>query len=94
MKSKAIFVAILFLSCSTTVFGQGRAQQAQPPPTDKVTPEIPGLVAAGTKIEVVKYGLRGSDGVIGCRTAVSSCRRMRYRQNRFGRECVYPGGEL
>jgi len=65
MKSNAIFVAMLFLSCSMTGFGQGRAQQAQPPPTDKVTPEIPGVVAAGTKIEVVKYGLRGSDGVIG-----------------------------
>jgi gluconolactonase len=65
MKSKTIFVAMLFLSCSMTVFGQGRAQQSQPPPTDKVTPEIPGVVAAGTKIEVVKYGLRGSDGVIG-----------------------------
>jgi gluconolactonase len=32
---------------------------------DKVTPNIPGVVAAGTKIEVVKYGLRGSDAGVG-----------------------------
>ena len=33
--------------------------------TDKVTPDIPGVVKAGTKIEVVKNGLRGSDGGVG-----------------------------
>jgi len=46
-------------------FGQGRqgggAQDQKPPATDKVTPEIPGVVKAGTKIEVVKFGLRGAD---------------------------------
>jgi gluconolactonase len=46
--------------------GQGRGQQpAQPPAMDKVTPEIPGVVKAGTKIEIVKYGMGGSDSGMG-----------------------------
>jgi len=54
--------------------GAGRGQQRgegglggnQPvPATDRVTPEIPGVVKAGTKIEIVKYGMRGSDGGVG-----------------------------
>jgi gluconolactonase len=74
MKSKAAFVALLSLLCAVVVFGQdrgqrrgqGRGQQpAQPPAMDKVTPEIPGVVKAGTKIEIVKYGLGGSDAGIG-----------------------------
>ena len=49
--------------------GGGRGAQAQeaaqPPATDKVTPEIPGVVKAGTKIEIVAFGLRGSDAGVG-----------------------------
>jgi gluconolactonase len=63
MKSTATLLLALLFS-SLAAFGQGRANQP-PPPTDQVTPEIRGIVAAGTKIEVVKYGLRGSDGVVG-----------------------------
>jgi len=44
--------------------GGGRAQTA-PPSTDKVTPDIPGVVKGGTKLEIIKFGLRGSDGGIG-----------------------------
>src|SRR5450755_2953031 len=65
MRSKTTSVAILCLLASMTAFGQGRGRQETPPPTDKVTPEIPGVVAAGTKIEVVKFGLQGADGVNG-----------------------------
>ena len=32
---------------------------------DKVTPEIPGVVKAGTKIEIVKFGLGGTDAGMG-----------------------------
>ena len=56
-------VARLCLLYSVMALGQGRAPQP-PPATDRVTPEIPGVVKAGTKIEVVKYGLRGSDGLV------------------------------
>jgi len=45
--------------------GGGQAEAAQPPATDKVTPEIPGVVKAGTKIEIVASGLRGSDAGVG-----------------------------
>ena len=81
MKTKAILVVVALLLCSSAVFAQegdqggerGRGQRAeggrggnQPvPATDRVTPEIHGVVKAGTKIEIVKYGLRGSDGGVG-----------------------------
>ena len=73
MKSRASFVALLALLCASFAFaqggqggGQGRGQQpAQPPAMDKVTPEVPGVVKAGTKIEIIKYGLRGSDSGTG-----------------------------
>lgn len=88
MKTKAIFVVMVFLFCSVAMFaqegaqgggqgrGQGRAQgraegrgggqqQETVVATDKVTPDIPGVVKAGTKIEIVKNGLRGSDGGVG-----------------------------
>jgi|KBSMisStaDraftv2_1062788.scaffolds.fasta_scaffold214828_1 gluconolactonase len=45
--------------------GRGGQEAAQPPATDKVTPEIPGIVKAGTKIEIVASGLRGSDAGVG-----------------------------
>jgi gluconolactonase len=32
---------------------------------DKVAPEVPGVVKAGTKIEIIKYGIRGSDSGTG-----------------------------
>src|SRR5438093_2061451 len=80
MKPKVLFVALLCLLCAVAAFGQareggrgrgqeggrGRGQQAaQPPATDKVTPEIPGVVKAGTKIEIVKFGLGGTDAGMG-----------------------------
>ena len=80
MKPKVIFVALLCLLCEVAAFGQaresgrgrgqeggrGRGQQAaEPPATDKVTPEIAGVVKAGTKIEIVKFGLGGTDAGMG-----------------------------
>jgi gluconolactonase len=73
MKSKSVWLALLCL-CAVVAFGQGRGQgggqgrgqqPAQPPAMDKVTPEIPGVVKAGTKIEIVKYGMGGSDSGMG-----------------------------
>jgi gluconolactonase len=65
MRSRALFAAIVCLLGSVAAFGQGRGRQEAPPPTDKVTPAIPGIVPAGTKIEVVKFGMQGADGVNG-----------------------------
>ena len=41
----------------------GQAQQA--PPTDTETPAIAGVVAAGTKVTVIKSGFQGTEGPIG-----------------------------
>jgi gluconolactonase len=80
VKSKAILLVLLCLLCEVATFGQareggqrgdqggrgGRGQQPeQPPAIDKVTPEIPGVVKAGTKIEIVKFGLGGTDAGMG-----------------------------
>jgi gluconolactonase len=45
--------------------GQGRPQRETVVATDKVTPEIPGVVKAGTKIEIIEKELRGADGGVG-----------------------------
>jgi len=46
--------------------GRGEGQQQETKvATDKVTPDIPGVVKAGTKIEIIKNGLRGADGGVG-----------------------------
>ena len=80
MLSRGALFAVCCLVCCTALLagaqerqgrqgGRGRGAQAQepakPPATDKVTPEIPGVVKAGTKIEVVASGLRGSDAGVG-----------------------------
>src|SRR5262245_54623613 len=43
-------------------FVQGHAPQE--PPTETVTPNIPGVVAAGTKVQVIKDGFEGTEGPI------------------------------
>src|SRR6476659_8465926 len=43
--------------------GGGRgAEQGPPPPKDVVAPAIPGVVAAGTHIELVAYPVQGTEG--------------------------------
>jgi gluconolactonase len=78
MKSKVLAFGLVCLICAVPSFTQERGggggrgagggrgqQQAQPPAMDKVTPEVPGVVKAGTKIEIVKFGIRGSDAGMG-----------------------------
>jgi gluconolactonase len=43
---------------------QQAAPAPQAPPTDTVAPDIPGVVAAGTKVEVIKDGFQGTEGPI------------------------------
>lgn len=62
MRSKMLFV-IAALILPVVTFGQGRG--APPPPaTDTVAPGIPGVVAAGAKVHVIKEGFNGSEGTI------------------------------
>ncbi len=64
MHSKLPFaVPASLLVLSVLTFGQGRG--APPPPaTDTVAPGIPGVVAAGAQVHVIKDGLNGSEGTI------------------------------
>jgi gluconolactonase len=51
--------------CDPPVHAQGRQGAApRPPATDTVAPGIPGVVAAGTKVAVIKDGFRGTEGPI------------------------------
>src|SRR5262245_48144610 len=76
MVARALVMTIVCVVCCTPSPAQapqgrqgGRGAQVQAPPqppaADKVTPEIPGVVKAGTKIEIVTFGLRGSDAGVG-----------------------------
>src|SRR5262245_9156912 len=65
MKSKAALSIGLFLISVVGLFGRPQAQQAPPaPPTETVAPNIPGVVAAGTRVMVVKDGFQGTEGPI------------------------------
>jgi gluconolactonase len=61
MRPTAAFLVATVLGSATLAFGQA-AQN--PKPTETVTPNIPGVVAAGTKVELVAQGLRGTEGPI------------------------------
>jgi len=71
---KRVAAAVLVCSWSVAAFGQapapspaparGQGRGAQPPATDTVALAIPGVVAAGTKVRVIKDGFSGSEGVI------------------------------
>lgn len=63
----AIVMLCALSSASTHAQGAQGARGAAPPPppaTETVAPAIPGVVAAGTKVAIVKDGLRSSEGPI------------------------------
>jgi gluconolactonase len=55
----------LALTCLLSAQGGGQQQQQQPPPTETVAPDIPDVVKAGTKVQVIKAGFQGTEGPIG-----------------------------
>jgi gluconolactonase len=57
----ATTIATLF-AVSTIAFGQGRGSPA--PATPTTAPAIAGVVAAGTRVEVIKDGFNGTEGPI------------------------------
>jgi gluconolactonase len=63
MGIRAIALAAACMS-SVIVAGQGRGGAPQPPAVDTVAPDIPGVVMAGTKVQVLKDGLDGTEGPI------------------------------
>ena len=65
MKANAADSAALCLFMSITVFAQRSGQPPQGPPTETTAPDVPGVVAAGTKVQVIKDGFQGTEGPIG-----------------------------
>ena len=61
MRSRTTLLAALLLLRCTFSFGQG-AETFKP--TETIAPNIPGVVAAGTRVLVVTQGLRGTEGPI------------------------------
>jgi gluconolactonase len=50
--------------CSATLVSSQRGGATQPPPTETITPEIPGVVAAGTKVVPIKDDVQNAQGAI------------------------------
>ncbi|HUR35739.1 MAG TPA: SMP-30/gluconolactonase/LRE family protein [Vicinamibacterales bacterium] len=64
MESKAVVALVAGLMVSAAVAsGQGRGTPP-PPAADTVAPAIPGVVAAGATVHVIRDGFNGSEGTI------------------------------
>ena len=63
MGSRLIVGVIVALFLPVAAPGQGQTPAA--PPRDVAAPAIPGVVAAGTRIELVTYPVRGTEGPVG-----------------------------
>ena len=61
MKTKPALLVLFLLYCVSL---SGQAPAPQGPPTDTVTPNIPGVVAAGTKVQIIKAGFDGTEGPV------------------------------
>jgi hypothetical protein len=57
MKSKSVFAAVCFIAGSTFVFSQA--------PKETTATAIPGVIAAGAKVQFLWQTFEGADGVIG-----------------------------
>jgi gluconolactonase len=69
MSSKASLALVCCVLTSTIVLAQGQGGRAQnqpaPDPTRELTtPDIPGVVAGGTKVQFIRAGFNGTEGVI------------------------------
>ena len=61
MKLKATLLVVFYILSMAKWQGQAQDQQA---PTDMVAPAIAGVVAGGTKVQLVKDGFKNTDGVV------------------------------
>ena len=64
MNIRALTLAAAMCAVSVVVFAQGRGGAPLPPAADTVAPDIPGVVAGGTKVQLLKEGLDGTEGPI------------------------------
>jgi len=63
MNVRALTLAAAWCAASVVVSAQGRGAPL-PPAADTVAPDIPGVVAGGTKVQLLKEGLDGTEGPI------------------------------
>ena len=63
MNVRALFAAAALCAVSVGIAAQGRGA-APLPAADTVAPDIPGVVAGGTKVQLLKEGLDGTEGPI------------------------------
>lgn len=66
MKIAAVVLCALSALSAGPAYGQaaGQAQAPPPPATDTVAPDIPGVVAGGTNVTVIKEGFQGTEGPV------------------------------
>jgi gluconolactonase len=64
MNVKTLGVAVAMCAVSVMVAAQGRGGAPLPPAADRVAPDIPGVVPAGTKVQLLMEGLDGTEGPI------------------------------
>jgi len=64
MNVRALALAAAMCAVSVVVSSQGRGGAPLPPAADTVAPDIPGVVAGGTKVQLLKEGLDGTEGPI------------------------------
>src|SRR5678815_4193816 len=60
---RRLFVAstICLLGCMSAI-GQSAGPVAQAPSVETISPDIPGVVAGGTRVQIIKEGLQGAQG--------------------------------
>ena len=64
MLPKPMIALMILLAATAPALGQGAAQAPPPTPTETTAPDIPGVVAGGTRVQLVAQGLRGTEGPI------------------------------
>lgn len=64
MRFRALALAAAMCAVSVGVAAQGRGGAPLPPAADTVAPDVPGVVAGGTKVQLLKDGLDGTEGPI------------------------------
>src|SRR5262245_16454565 len=66
MRSRMTSFGMLVLLSAGPLFGQGQGQApAALPAPETVAPNIPGVIAGGTRVLVIREGFQGTEGPIG-----------------------------
>lgn len=64
LKLTAVLVCVLAMAPLSAQRGRGRGGAPQAPATNSVATAIPGVIAAGTQVTVIKEGFQGTEGPI------------------------------